>query len=169
MSFEFPTDRPLPDFGLVCLKCRYRLAHLTEARCPECGREIQLEDYVPKGDFPTLIFAGKEVLLTPTLEQRLRAARIQYITKPGHTDAMYGLIAMPIFKRVERVGVLRSEYFLALELVLEEHLNPTDPTDDTFAEKSTVAEADWGCEHCKETNPASFDICWNCHRDGKPA
>ncbi len=172
MSFEFPTDRPLPDFGLVCLNCRYRLAGLTRPRCPECGRAIELEEYVPKGDFPTLIFAGREVRLTPQLEARFRKARIHYTTKLGHTDAMYGLERMPIFKNSKRVGVLRSEYFAALELVLEEHLNPTelaeeDRTSDTSATDSDAP--DWTCEHCDESNPATFDVCWNCHRDGKPA
>ncbi len=172
MSFEFPTDRPLPDFGLVCLNCRYRLAGLTRPRCPECGSAIDLEAYVPKGDFPVLIFAGREVRLTPQLEERFRKARIHYTTKLGHTDAMYGLERMPIFKNSKRACVLRSEYFAALELVLEEHLNPTEltegePTRDTSASDSDAP--DWTCEHCDEPNPATFDICWNCHRDGKPA
>lgn len=31
--------------GLVCLKCGYSLAELTRARCPECGRELTLDEY----------------------------------------------------------------------------------------------------------------------------
>lgn len=31
--------------GLVCLSCGYSLAELTKARCPECGRELTLDDY----------------------------------------------------------------------------------------------------------------------------
>ncbi len=25
---------------------------------------------------------------------------------------------------------------------------------------------DWTCQHCQESNPATFDVCWQC---GKPA
>ncbi|MFO1483586.1 MAG: DUF2007 domain-containing protein [Verrucomicrobiaceae bacterium] len=27
---------------------------------------------------------------------------------------------------------------------------------------STIAGGDWVCSSCKESNPASFELCWNC-------
>lgn len=27
---------------------------------------------------------------------------------------------------------------------------------------SAIADGDWTCSSCKESNPASFDLCWNC-------
>lgn len=25
-------------------------------------------------------------------------------------------------------------------------------------------QVDWICDHCRESNPATFDICWHCGR-----
>ncbi|HEY1080911.1 MAG TPA: DUF2007 domain-containing protein [Prosthecobacter sp.] len=33
----------------------------------------------------------------------------------------------------------------------------------THFQNTSVAEgADWECASCKESSPASFDVCWNC-------
>lgn len=31
-----------------------------------------------------------------------------------------------------------------------------------FEDDSEDSKADWQCTKCKEQNPGSFDVCWNC-------
>ena len=31
---------------------------------------------------------------------------------------------------------------------------------------SSVSDRDWSCASCKEANPASFEVCWQCGRAG---
>ena len=37
---------PIPDWGLICPKCRYPLVGLPAHRCPECGTEFDMADVV---------------------------------------------------------------------------------------------------------------------------
>ena len=37
---------PIPDWGLICPKCRYPLVGLPLHRCPECGTEFRMSDVV---------------------------------------------------------------------------------------------------------------------------
>lgn len=39
-------DLPVPDLGLICEKCCYRLVGLTEYRCPACGTPFDLRRYI---------------------------------------------------------------------------------------------------------------------------
>jgi hypothetical protein len=29
-------------------------------------------------------------------------------------------------------------------------------------DSSGAAESSWACRHCRESNPGSFELCWNC-------
>src|SRR5262245_57025867 len=82
---------PIPDLGLHCHQCGYPLAGLTSHCCPECGWQFKMDDLVPPGDFPTLIYAGKEILLTPTVIELLRRARIPFMESIGTTENLYGI------------------------------------------------------------------------------
>jgi hypothetical protein len=37
---------PIPKIGLVCPKCEYSLAGLTEMQCPECGSEFDVASMI---------------------------------------------------------------------------------------------------------------------------
>lgn len=34
-----------------------------------------------------------------------------------------------------------------------------------LADLEARAHLEWVCPHCAEHNPASFEVCWKCHRD----
>ncbi|MBK8266827.1 MAG: hypothetical protein IPK83_00330 [Planctomycetes bacterium] len=58
MEFD-PNVLPVPDLGLCCMQCGYALRGLPSHRCPECGREFTLNEYIPRGDFPVVIRHGR--------------------------------------------------------------------------------------------------------------
>lgn len=43
--------RPMPDIGLHCPRCEYRLAGLKSERCPECGMTFELERLLSDTEF----------------------------------------------------------------------------------------------------------------------
>ncbi|MCP4247128.1 MAG: hypothetical protein GY778_08770, partial [bacterium] len=45
------SERPMPDFGLVCSSCDHPLAGATEANCPRCGEPFALCALVPDRDW----------------------------------------------------------------------------------------------------------------------
>src|SRR5262245_53620883 len=89
MSFD-PNTLPVPDLGLLCRQCRYPLGGLTQHRCPECGRSFNIDEHIPAGDFPTVIFAGKEIPLTSEIMELMRAYRIPFMDALRHVDTGFG-------------------------------------------------------------------------------
>ncbi len=152
MSFDL-YKLPMPDLGLRCISCGYPLAALPSHRCPECGTDVDFEAYIPPGDFPLLIYEGREVLLTAEIGDALRTARIPFIHLMGPAEALYGLYSATHQK--SRVGVPRGLYFDALYALRQRQLGVTS------ASGSVVAD-DWVCAHCREENPGNFELCWHC-------
>jgi hypothetical protein len=157
MPFD-PEALPVPDLGLRCLACGYNLADLPEHRCPECGSRFTMEEHIPKGDFPVVIFNQKEVLTTPPVLELLKRARIPYVEvlRPGETVWGFG---GPTHNKC-RLGVPRASYFEVIDLLRRQAF------DEPMPEREGEAEGpDWPCPSCGEGNPCNFDLCWNC---GKP-
>lgn len=153
MSFD-PESLPVPDLGLRCRKCGYGLAGLPRHQCPECGQTFTMDEMVPPGDFPIVIFDGNELRGQPEVLNLLRRYRIPFIEVLGPAEAMYGLVAT--LQGRSRIAVPRASYFEVIDLLrrqaLEEELPP--PEEQTFA--------DWTCPACREDNPGTFGVCWNC-------
>ncbi len=157
MTFD-PEALPVPDLGLLCRKCGYPLAGLSQHRCPECGRAFTMEEYIPPGDFPFLIYDGKQVRPTPETIELLKQACIPYmhVMPPGDTvlknmgynpDKLRGHIAVP-----------RELYFETIDLLRRRQLGEPIET------PTAVEQPDWTCPACSEENPGTFDMCWNCGR-----
>jgi hypothetical protein len=89
MSFD-PYALPVPDVGLLCMNCGYPLGGLPDHRCPECGRRFDIDEHIPSGDFPTVIFNGKGIPLTEEIMGLMRAYRIPFMDALRHVDAGFG-------------------------------------------------------------------------------
>jgi len=152
MSFDLYA-LPTPDLGLRCRICGYPLAGLGAHRCPECGTTFDYEEFVPPGDFPMLIFDGKEAVLTPDVADTLRRAKIPFIELIGPAESMYGLHSVTHSK--SRFGVPRNLYFDAVYFLREAQRGAFPLMDD-----STLP--DWVCPRCREENPGTFELCWKC-------
>ncbi len=157
MSFD-PNSLPVPDLGIKCLTCGYPLAGLPSHRCPECGVEFAMEDHIPKGDFPPLIFNAKEVIATLENLDLFKQARIPVIELARAGDMLYGIGGATYTG--PHLGVARMMYFDAIDLLRRHQLGELANPDD--ASTTSPDKPDWTCSACDEENPGTFDICWNC-------
>ena len=153
MTFD-PEALPIPDLGLRCLDCGYGLAGLPRHQCPECGRAVTIDEYIPKGDFPVVVFDGKEVRSTPEVLDVLRRYQVPFTEMMGPADSLYGLLGAT--HRRSRVAVARSRYFEVIDLLRRQALGEAMPP------VAVCDRAAWTCANCREENPGGFEICWNC-------
>ncbi|MBN2563143.1 MAG: hypothetical protein JXQ75_19650 [Phycisphaerae bacterium] len=155
MAFD-PEALPVPDLGLRCLNCGYGLAGLPRHRCPECGRVFTIDEHIPKGDFPIVIFNGKEVGSKPEVVELLKRYQIPFTEMMGPIEAIYGLGGVTHSR--SRIAVPRASYFAVIDLLrrqaLGEELPPVETSD----------RGDWTCTRCGEENPGNFEVCWNCNQ-----
>ena len=69
-----------------------------------------------------------------------------------------GYSAVPEFRPPAELWVSEDrDYDLARRIVTEALA--------TLDSKTTAPP--WTCNHCREQNPASFEVCWNCGRSGE--
>jgi predicted RNA-binding Zn-ribbon protein involved in translation (DUF1610 family) len=150
-----PESLPIPDLGLKCLSCGYHLAGLPRHICPECGRPIQMEEHIPPGEFPMLIFNGQYVMLANELRELLRRYAIPFME-----NKIYDEIVMmgPQAASSGRLCVPRERYFEVIDLLRRRMLG--EPMPDVPDAAAGVEE--WTCPGCGESNPGSFELCWNC-------
>jgi hypothetical protein len=155
MSFD-PDALPVPDFGLRCRICGSSLAGLSSHECSTCGQKFILEEHIPAGDFPVVIFEGRELRNTPEVIGLLRRYQIPYLEilpDPQASIRYHGALA-----GAASVGVIRDSYFEAIDILRRQKRNeplpPVPPRSDEIAE--------WRCSACWEENPGNFDVCWNC-------
>ncbi|MFQ5425296.1 MAG: hypothetical protein ACE5F9_15125, partial [Phycisphaerae bacterium] len=153
MTFD-PDALPVPDLGLRCLKCGYNLAGLPTHRCPECGRPFQIDEHIPRGDFPLVIFDSHPVPVTPEVAELLRNARIPFMDEDSPANRLYGIAGATDRRR--HLTVPRDTYFEVIDLLRRHALGqplPATPEQD---------RPDWTCPACTESNPGTFEVCWNC-------
>lgn len=113
-----------------------------------------MEEYIPPGDFPVLIFLGKEVRVEPKVIAMLKSVQVPYleVLRPGET--MMG--QMGTVDTHGRIAVPRDNYFDVIDLLRRQALGEPPPV------CNETVRADWQCAGCGEENPGNFDICWNC-------
>jgi len=159
MMFD-PEALPVPDLGLSCKRCGYPLAGASAHRCPECGERFTLDEYVPRGDWPALIAGGEEVRGTRRVIEILWAYQIPFmqLTDPLRSALSAAWPGAP--RRPERIAVPRDRFFEAVDLMRRDQLGEPMPEPPARVQRSE----DWDCAHCGETNPANFEVCWNCGR-----
>lgn len=154
-----PESLPVPDLGLQCLGCQYRLAGLMQHRCPECGRLFTLDEHIPPGDWPPMIVDREEIRATGEIAALLRAAQIPMMVVRESAAIAYGLT--DTMTNSPRLAVPRANYWEANELIRRHRRG------EAVDLPAVVDEADWTCPKCGETNPANFEVCWQCN-DNRP-
>ncbi|MBX3395538.1 MAG: hypothetical protein KF841_09230 [Phycisphaerae bacterium] len=153
MEFD-PAALPIPDLGLNCIGCGYSLKGLPSHRCPECGREIDLEQHIPRGDFPAVILDGREVPLSARTNEIMRRAGILFMAAQNPAESIFGMSRTQSING--KLAVERNRYFDAIRWL--KHFAATGempPEPDTSG-------SDWKCTACGEENPPTFEVCWNC-------
>jgi hypothetical protein len=155
MPFD-PNVLPIPDLGLCCPRCRYVLAGLPQHRCPECGLEFEMEDLLPPGDFPVVIYNGREVAMSDDIAKLLKGAQIPFQRVKSNLDHIYGLTHVDT--QGAKLGVPRSCYFEVIHL-LQGYDAGQEP------EFQPASGGEWPCPKCGEVNPGNFQICWNCREE----
>ncbi len=153
---------PVPDLGLLCLKCGYPLGGLPAQRCPECGRRFDIDEHIPKGDFPAVIFKAEEVPLSPQIMDLMRTYRIPFMDAVRQIESGFGN-DRSVHSR-SRLAVPRACYFEVIDLLRRRAGGlplPEPPP--------RVDGPDWACKACGEANPGSFEICWNCAEEAASA
>ncbi|MEW6251385.1 MAG: hypothetical protein AB1716_12115 [Planctomycetota bacterium] len=147
---------PIPDWGLVCLECRYPLRGLPTHRCPECGTRFDLETLRAAGEWFTLDAGMCPDLPFTHVLGLLQSEYVPHIPQPGRSvGQVYGL--QPQDMPITRVKVATEFYYEVLWLIrgLREQL----------AASRAAARKTWRCAHCGEKNPGSFEVCWSCETD----
>lgn len=155
-----PYRLPLPDLGLKCLDCGYPLAHLTEWRCPECGKAIDLDEHVPDGAFPMLIANGREVRASAEVRELFAAYRLPLVEL---WDTMRNFLGVVTDTRRHDgpgppIAVPRERYLEAVDLIRRWHMDEELPP----PPEPAPIDGPWDCSACGEENPETFEVCWNC-------
>jgi hypothetical protein len=98
------------------------------------------------------VFSSSEISETTLVRDALLHAGVAVTIQNEHS----GGSAIPAFRPPAEVWIERDgDYENARRIVIDTIL--------TLNNKSDAKP--WGCLDCKEQNPQSFDVCWNCGRD----
>lgn len=146
-------ETPLRDWGLVCSGCRYPLRGLPSTVCPECGRDNDPREQLPRqrwfalDDIKTVPLTFQELLIL------LQEEQIPHIrTEEKGLQQIYG------GGRADRVRVERDYFF--------DFLDALDRYRQTLSERRhAAAHVTWRCPECGEENPGNFEVCWQCSAD----
>lgn len=119
-----------------------------------------MEEFIPPGLYPVVIFNGREVLSTPQITDLLQRMKVPYmeVMRPG--DIVYG-IGSPIGKGA-RIAVPRACFFKVIDLLRRLAFGEPMPKPESQQSEGRA----WACAACGEQNPGNFEICWNCGRAG---
>lgn len=161
MVFD-PEELPLADFGLACAGCGYPLARLTRMSCPECGRAVDLGEYIPEGAMPTLYSEGQPVRYTEAVAALLKLYAIPHVQMTDQAGLLPGL-AVGGSRLAGPVAVARTHYFEAIDLLRRQKLG--EPMPDPPPASGAIKGIDWACPACGEENPGHFEVCWNCGQE----
>ncbi len=141
------SERPLPDFGLVCADCDAPLTGVEADACPECGRPFDLDALVSRGDWVDVspyVPPGLAVLA----KCMLYAEWVPYVVD---NDALQRLYGGPLSVVVPKLRVPREFFFDALAVFAK-----------ASVPQPSVGKGEWVCPACDEDVPAGFEVCWNC-------
>ena len=153
-----PRALPLPDLGLRCPErgCGHPLAGLSRPGCPECGRAIDLEQFLPPGDQPRLYVEGRTVRATPDITALLNHHHLAWQRDAGTLEAVMQIGGQVASGAHQEVCVARPDYLAAVDLLRRAACGSPPPLP-----PETHSGEDWVCR-CGEENPAGFELCWAC-------
>jgi len=93
------------------------------------------------------VFTADNIVEVGLIRSFLEQNDIPSELRNHHTSSLLGEVPFTSVWPEIWVDEIRSEH--AKQLIAE-------------LRREVVQGADWGCVSCSETNPANFDICWQC-------
>ena len=96
-----------------------------------------------------LVYSNESLFLVGNAKNILETHGLEVLVKNEFAQGAIGEISA--FDAWPELWVEDADYKNALQ-VLEAAL-------------SYSGSCDWICNHCQESNDASFEVCWNCQRD----
>lgn len=145
------TERPLPDFGLLCPGCRAPLAGAADSTCGVCGAPFDIESWRPQGKWFVLDREVCRDLPIPGVQAMLAGEYLPHV--PIHEKTLgeiYGGQSMTVTRlRVPTEFYFETRWLVQRALRDLEHVR-------------TAGLAEWTCPGCNEPNPGNFEVCWNC-------
>jgi hypothetical protein len=97
-----------------------------------------------------MVYTNESRFLVGNARNILQAQGIDVVLRNEHASSAIGEVSA--FDAWVEIWVLNDSDYSRACAVIEASLS----------EKDAVA---WLCEHCKEENDASFELCWNCQGD----
>ena len=143
-------ELPLPDFGLTCSRCDVPLAGTAEHHCPSCRTPFNPQASVPQGEWYKIPPAMLADLPAQVVELTLAEDLIPYVRRERRDlSHIYGVNP----HAEAQFEIPRAFYFDLLAALRRQQLATADPSG-----------PDWICPNCREPNPPTFQLCWNCHQ-----
>lgn len=141
-------ERPLPEFGMTCLRCERSLAGATLDVCPHCGAHFRIEEMLSPRDWISIsgmIPSGAAMFA----RQVLYSAQIPYLLTRSSAADLYTAL-----------GSSSGDILVPREFQLDamHALATADLGDGT----ETADAEPWICPACAEPVPGNFEICWSC-------
>lgn len=139
-------ELPYPDFGRRCAKCHTPLAGAPSHACISCGTEFDPDDLRPRGDWFSLKQGDGNSALWTILDE----FEIPYIRRdpPRPYTPLGGTITY-----------IPSEFYFDYLFAMQARSGVEARA--TYLSTKTT----WRCKGCGETNPGTFELCWNCGMD----
>ena len=145
------SERPLPDFGLVCGRCARALAGATGDACGHCG---QLFACVPPEDRDGWVRVGSEwsaplsVMHLQSILAEEQVPHVPYQLRPEQQSAIPSIVA-------PRTILVRREFWFEMRWLITRARSE-------MRDRVRKSGEEWTCPACGESVPYTFDICWQC-------
>lgn len=144
------SERPLPDFGLVCGSCGAPLAGAAGDCCPHCGAAFDVRASLPKRKWFRVDRPFCRGVPAAIVECRLRSEGVPHVRGSDLGMAM-------VLGTLPESALLapREFYFEACHIVQE-------LIAELAAARKEHDPAFWKCPQCGEEVPKNFEVCWSC-------
>lgn len=146
-------ELPMPDFGLHCFDCGAALAGAVTHNCPACGVPFDPEAWRPTRPWFVLDRGLLDDVPVTSIQALLATEHVPYLPLNDRTltEIVWG--HSPINDRLN----VASEFFFEVRYMIQQ-------AKQQLLERRAAANdgAEWMCPVCAESNPAHFEICWNC-------
>lgn len=97
------------------------------------------------------VYSNQNVALVGSLQNYLLQHDIRAEIRNQFTSGVMGEAAF--FDAWPELWVFENDYVQAEEILEQFIRQPTSPNG-----------PDWLCQRCRESNPANFEICWQCNQ-----
>ena len=144
-------ERPLPDFGLLCGRCRRPLAGAAGNDCAHCGSPFVCDPPEDRDGWVRIDADLSAPLSVMHLQSVLADEQVPHVPYQLRSDEQTA-IPVPLARRTMLV---RREFWFEMRWLIA---RATRDMRDRVRESGE----EWTCPTCGEAVPYTFDICWQC-------